>query len=360
VQSSVTPASTNDITDSRADDGALRIGLTADSPTMPGAWDQVLEKVRLADQLGFDSVWLGEAWGYELFTSLADVVRVTTRVKVGAGVANVFSRSPAVIASSAATLDERSGGRLILGLGTSGPQVIEHWHGVGYVQPLRRVREYVDVIRMILRREPLVYHGEILQLERGFTLRFRPARESIPIYLASLSPRSIELAGEVADGVLPVYWPAEDYPALRADLDYGARKAGRVTGTTGIAPYVTVQIILDEAERAAARRQARGPVAFYVGKMGTFYASMLSRHGFGADVAAIKRGWESGHAAAFVAVSDRLLDATAIVGTPSEIVARLRQLRRLGVDEPLITMPPGTPEQAAPKLAALAEAAGLR
>jgi alkanesulfonate monooxygenase SsuD/methylene tetrahydromethanopterin reductase-like flavin-dependent oxidoreductase (luciferase family) len=343
----------------RPDLGKLRIGLTADSPTMPGAWDQILEKVRLADQLGFDSVWLGEAWGHELFTSLADLVRVTTRLKVGAGVANVFSRSPAVIASSIATLDERSGGRMILGLGTSGPQVIEHWHGVPYVQPLRRLREYVDVVRMILRREPLVYRGEIFQVERGFTLRFRPPRDRIPIYLASLSPRSIELAGAVADGILPIYWPALDYPALRTDLDRSAVLAGRSTGETRIAPYLVAPVIGDEAERASARRHARGPVAFYIGRMGTFYAAMLSRHGFGAEVEAIRRGWESGHAAALEAVSDRLLDATAIVGTPAEIVARVAELQRLGVDEPLLGMPSGTVEEAAPKLEALAKAAGL-
>jgi F420-dependent oxidoreductase-like protein len=344
----------------RPDASKLRIGLTADSPTMPGAWDQILEKVRLADQLGFDSVWLGEAWGYELFTSLADLVRVTKRLKVGAGIANVFSRSPAVIASSIATLDERSGGRMILGLGTSGPQVVEHWHGLPYVQPLRRLREYVDIVRMILRREPLVYRGEIFQVERGFTMRFRPLRESIPIYLASLSPKSIELAGAVADGILPIYWPAPDYPALRSELDQSAVRTERPAGATRIAPYVVAPIIADEGERASARRHARGPIAFYVGRMGTFYAAMLSRHGFGADVAAIKRGWESGHAAALEAVSDRLLDATALVGTPTEIVDRLTALRRLGVDEPLLGMPSGTVEEAAPKLEALADAAGLR
>jgi F420-dependent oxidoreductase-like protein len=326
---------------------------------MPAAWDLVLEKVKLADQLGFDSIWLGEAWGYELFTSLADIVRVTKRVKVGAGVANVFSRSPAVIASSAATLDERSGGRFVLGLGTSGPQVIEHWHGVRYDRPLRRLREYVDVVRAILRREPLVYRGEMFQLDRGFTLRFRPLRNDIPIYLASLSPKSIELAGEIADGILPVYWPAQDFPGLRLDLERSGSRVDRAAGTTRIAPYVVAHVIQDESERVASRRQARGPVAFYAGRMGTFYASMLTRHGFGDDVASIKKGWETGHVAAFEAVSDRLLDATAIVGTPVEVVARLDELRRLGVDEPLISMPAGTPDQAAPKLEALAAAACL-
>ncbi len=337
----------------------LRIGLTADSPTFPGAWNQVLEKVRLADRLGFDSVWLGEAWGYELFTSLADFARVTSRIKLGAGVANVFSRSPAVIASSAATLDERSGGRMILGLGTSGPQVIEHWHGVPYARPLERTREYVAIIHRIMRREPLQYAGEIFNLQRGFTIRFRPVREHIPIYLASLSPRSIDQAGAIADGVLPVYWPSPDYPGLREQLDQASVGAGRPVGAARIASYITVDVILDEAERAAARRRARAPVAFYVGRMGTFYAAMLARHGFAAEVEHIKQAWEKGRDAANEAVSDRLLDATGIVGTPTEIVETLRAWQRLGVDEPIISMPSGTVEQAAPKLEALARAAGL-
>ena len=118
----------------------LRIGLIADNPNFPARWDRVVEKVKMADQLGYDSVWLGEAWGYDVFTSLADLARVTRRIKLGTGIVNVFSRSPGVIASSMATLDERSGGRMLLGLGSSGGHVIEHWHGVRFEKPLRRLR----------------------------------------------------------------------------------------------------------------------------------------------------------------------------------------------------------------------------
>lgn len=338
----------------------LRIGIVADSPTFPGDWDMIRENVRLADNLGYDSVWLGEAWGYELFTSLADLVRVTTRMKLGAGVANIFSRSPAVISASIATLDERSGGRMVLGLGSSGPQVVEDWHGVPFSRPLQRTREYVQVINMILRREPLHFKGDIFSLERGFTIRFKPLRDHIPIYLASLGPKNIQLAGEIADGILPVYWPARDYPDLRSQLDAGSAKAGRPAGSVHIAPYLTVEIVLDEAEREMARRRAAAPVAFYVGRMGTFYAEMLSRHGFSDDVAAIIQGWANGHQSAIAAVSDQLLDATAIIGTPEEIVARLREWQALGMDEPLISMPGGPAEQAHARLEALARAAGLR
>lgn len=332
----------------------MRIGLIADSPTFPGDWESVLAKARLADELGFASIWLGEAWGYELFTSLADLVRATTRIEIGAGVANVFSRSPAVIASAAATLDERSGGRVLLGLGTSGPQVIEHWHGVPFARPLRRLREYVEIVDLILRREKLVYYGEIYSLERGFTLRFNPLRDHLPIYIAALGPKSIDQAGEIADGVLPIYWPAADYPALRARLDRASARVGRPPGSVRIAPYLTAEIILDEAEREAARQRARGPLAFYVGRMGTFYAEMLRRHGFARDVEKISTGWATGRSAAQNAVSDGLLDATALVGTPSEIADRLSELQALGVDEPLLSMPSGPLDAAAPKLEALA------
>jgi alkanesulfonate monooxygenase SsuD/methylene tetrahydromethanopterin reductase-like flavin-dependent oxidoreductase (luciferase family) len=266
-------------------------------------------------------------------------------MKLGAGIANIFSRSPAVIAATAATLDERSGGRMVLGLGSSGPQVVEHWHGVPFSQPLQRTREYVQIIDAILRREPLNFKGEIFSLERGFTIRFTPIRDHIPIYLASLGPKNIQLAGEV--------------PELRAQLDAGSAKAGRPAGSVSIAPYLTVAIALDEAERAVARTRAAAPVAFYVGRMGTFYADMLSRRGFSEDVAAIIKGWESGHKGAIAAVSDRLLDATAIIGTPDEVVARLREWQALGMNEPLISMPDGAPDQVAARLEALARAAGL-
>ena len=116
--------------------------------------------MKIADELGFDFVWLGESWGYELFTSMTDLVRVTRRIKIGAGIANIYSRTPALIASTVATLDERSGGRILLGLGASGAQVVEHWHGVPFTKPVARTREYVEIIRMILRGEKLLYMGE--------------------------------------------------------------------------------------------------------------------------------------------------------------------------------------------------------
>ncbi len=337
----------------------LKLGLIADSPVFPGHWNAILDLVHQADQLGYDSVWLGEAWGYELFTSLADLVRVTNRIKLGAGVANVFSRTPALIASTAATLDERSGGRMLLGLGTSGPQVIEHWHGVPYQKPLRRLREYTEIINTIIARQPLNYDGDVFKLERGFALRFHPPRTHIPIYIASLTTKSIIQTGAIADGILPTYWPAQAYPEMRRLLDEGSASAERPAGSVKIASYIMCEILLDEREREPARQRARGPIAFYIGRMGSFYAEMLASRGFASDVEAVKKGWESGQHAALAAVSDALLDATAIVGFPDEICAKLREWIALGLDEPLLSLPQAAPESVAERLSALAKAAGL-
>ena len=146
---------------------------------------------------------------------MSDLVRATKRIKIGAGIANIYSRTPALIASTIATLDERSEGRILLGLGPSGEQVVEHWHGVPFAKPLQRTRKYVDIIRMILRGDKLMYQGEFFQLERGFKLRFKPLRPDLPIYIAAMGPKNIRQTGEIADGVLPVYWPGTKWGRWR-------------------------------------------------------------------------------------------------------------------------------------------------
>jgi F420-dependent oxidoreductase-like protein len=333
-----------------------RIGLIADSPNFPSAWEEVVAKVKIADELGFDSIWMSESWGYELFTSMADLVHATKRIKIGAGIANIYSRTPALIASTAATLDERSGGRIILGLGSSGANVIEHWHGVPFEKPLKRIREYIEIIRIILRGEKLVYHGDFFELERGFKLRFTPLRTDLPIYVAAMGPKNIMQTGELADGTLPVYWPANKWDELRLQLDEGATLAQRPAHSALIAPFITTAILSDDAseqERRAAQLKAATPLAYYIGKMGVYYAEMLTRNGFGEDVQAVLEGWKLGMKAALEAVSAQLLAATAIVGTPREIVATLDEWAAAGVDQPLLSLPGGSVEEAAAQLSAL-------
>jgi F420-dependent oxidoreductase-like protein len=331
----------------------------ADAPNFPAAWDEVIEKVKIADEVGFDSIWLGESWGYELFTSMADLVRATKRIKIGAGIANIYSRTPALIASTVATLDERSGGRIILGLGPSGANVIEHWHGVPFQKPVQRTREYVEIIRIILRGEKLVYHGEFFNLERGFTLRFKPVRKDIPIYIAAMGPKNVLQSGEISDGVLPVYWPANKWGELREQLDEGAKLAGRLPHSAAIAPYLT-SFILDEnaseEDHQSARFKAAMPLAYYIGRMGVYYAQMLARNGYSQEVEAVQEAWKRGMQSAVEAVSPALLDITSLVGTSQEIVAKLDTWVAAGVDEPVLSMPPGTPDEVGPQLDRLMQA----
>ena len=336
-----------------------RVGLVAEIPNFPGPWDEVMEKVKIADELGYDSIWLGESWGYELFTSMADLTRVTKRIEIGAGIANIYSRTPALIASTVATLDERSGGRIILGLGPSSANVVEHWHGVPFQKPVKRTREYIEIIRMILRGERLVYHGEFFDLERGFKLRFTPLRADLPIYIAAMGPKNLLQSGEIADGVLPVHWPADKWGEMREILDEGARMAGRPAHSAAIAPYVT-SVILDEnageSDRAAARLFAASPLAFYIGRMGVYYADMLTRHGYGEEVAVVQEAWKHKDKNPAAAVSPALLEATSIIGTPKEVVAKLDQWAASGVDEPLLGMPGGSIDEVGAKLSAMMDA----
>jgi F420-dependent oxidoreductase-like protein len=333
-----------------------RIGLMADAPNFPAQWDLVVEKVKLADELGFDSIWLAESWGYELFTSMGDLLRATKRIKVGAGIANIYSRTPALIASTIATLDERSGGRAILGLGPSAANVIEGWHGVRFEKPLQRTREYVDIIRMILRGDKLIYQGEFFQLDRGFKLRFKPLRPDIPIYIAAMGPKNVQQSGAIADGILPIYWPGTRWQALREQLDAGSQQAGLPAGSTRIAPYITSAILRDNAteeEVLAVRQKMAFPLAYYIGRMGVYYAQMLSRNGYADDVQKVIDGWQKGAHAAVAAVSPQLLEATTIIGTARECVAKLDQWAAAGVDEPILTMPEGPLDEVAAQLSAL-------
>lgn len=323
-----------------------------------GDWQRAAHTAQLADELGYDSLWLGETWGYELFSSLAHIAHVTERIALGAGIANVFSRSATVIAMAAATIDAQSNGRLILGLGSSGPVVVEKLHGVPFDRPLRRLREYTDVINTLIAGERLDHHGELLQLDQGFRLRINPVRPHIPIYIASLTPKSLEQSGQIADGVLPIYWPGEKFDEMRALLDDASTSAGKPSGSTLIAPYITTVLVEKDGDREAMRLRARAPIAFYIGRMGHFYAEMLESHGFTEEVAAVRAGWKDGHDAAAAGVSDAMLDATALVGTADEIMATLEKWVAAGLDEPLLSFSGADPGKVERTLRALAELNG--
>lgn len=298
--------------------------------------------VQAADQLGYDMVWVAEAYGWDAFTVLTEMACQTERIKLATGIVNVFSRSPALIAQTAASLDRISGGRFVLGLGTSGHQVIGGWHGVPFERGVRRLRETMEVVRTVLRRERLVYHGEIFDLEMGLKLITHPLRDRIPIYLATLTPSGVALAGEVADGWLPVFFSPRHFEReIRPQLEKGAARAGRPLSELSICVSQPV-VITDDVE--AGRDAVRAGMALYIGGMGSrgtnFYNDLCARYGYEAEARTIQELYLDGRKRdAAAAVPDAFVDEVALVG-PKELIAdRLAAWRESGATSLLVSTP---------------------
>jgi F420-dependent oxidoreductase-like protein len=305
-----------------------------------------LEIARTAESLGYDSIWTAEAYGSDAATVLAWLAAGTVRIKLGSGIFQIPGRSAAMTAMTAATIDRLSGGRLLLGLGTSGPQVSEGWHGVRFGKQLQRTREYVAVVRMALAHQKVEFHGETMELPlpdgpgKALKLTIRPVQEHIPIFLAVLGPKNVALAGEIADGWLPVFFSPEHVKSLRAPLEEGAARAGRSLDDFRICPNVNVMITDDVT---AARDAMRPVLALYVGGMGSreqnFYNRLVSSYGFEREALQIQDLYLAGRRAeAMQALPDELIDAVSIAGPKERARERIRAFRDAGV-ETLIVSP---------------------
>lgn len=298
----------------------------------------VVERVKIAEDLGVESVWVAEAWGRDAFSILTQLALSTSKIQLGTAIVNVFSRTPAVLAMTFGTLDDLSQGRAIVGLGSSGSNVIEHWHGVPFEKPATRLREYIEIINTIMRQEKLNYDGKIFKLQRGFTAQFPTYRDHVPTYIASITPKSVVQTGEIADGWIPIYWSKDKIGEGVAMLMEGAKKAGKSREDITVAPSTVLQVT-DAGTDEQVRMQARGPIAFYIGRMGTYYYEMLERHGYDEEVKKVKEGWAARDPrAAAMGVSDRLLEQTAVVGPVESCAEQLDERRALGVDLPIINM----------------------
>jgi F420-dependent oxidoreductase-like protein len=303
----------------------------------------VLRAARVADELGYDSIWIPEAWGYEQFQLLTEVALATRNLKVATGIANVFSRSAGLLAMSAATLDEISGGRAILGLGTSGQLVVENFHGVKYAKPLTRLSETIGICQALWRGERLSPELSTLFDARHFRLEMKPPRPRIPVYVASLQEKAIREIGRRADGWLPTFWP---YRHLRDGIEWiaaSARAAGRDPADITVAPFVAV-VPFDDV--AMARGMIKPLVSFYIGGMGTYYHAMFCRYGFGETADRVRELYNAGQRReAAEAVSDELIDAIAICGPAAHCREQLQEWHRCGVDAALLNLPTGVPAE---------------
>jgi alkanesulfonate monooxygenase SsuD/methylene tetrahydromethanopterin reductase-like flavin-dependent oxidoreductase (luciferase family) len=265
----------------------------------------------------------------------------TKRIRLGTGIVNVYSRTPALLAMSAATVDEISEGRLILGIGVSGKNVIEGFHGRPFDKPLSQVRDTIRVTRALLAGQKLSDAGATLAQYRPFKLEMKPARPSIPIYVAALKQKAIEQIGECADGWIPTFWPYERLGEGRAWIAAGAARAGRDASAIVTAPFTTALPL----GGAAAATMARQIISFYVGGMGDYYIELLTRFGFGDDCKRIAALYQdkATRAQAAGAVTDAMIEALAIAGDPAHCLEELRRRRSFGVDLPILNLPTNSP-----------------
>jgi len=299
-----------------------------------------LDIAQTAESLGYDSIWTAEAYGSDAATVLAWLAAGTSRIKLGSGIFQIPARSAAMTAMTAATIDNLSGGRMMLGLGTSGPQVSEGFHGVRFGKQLQRTREYVAVVRLALARQKIEFHGETLELPlpdgpgKVLKLTIRPVQEKIPIFLAVLGPKNVALAGEIADGWLPVFFSPEHTRTLRGQLGEGAARVGRSLDGFRVCPSVNV-MISDDLE--SARNAMRPILALYVGGMGSreqnFYNRLVSSYGFEDEARKVQELYLAGQKTeAMLALPDELIDLVSIVGPPARAKDRIRAFRDAGVD----------------------------
>src|SRR4051794_19502679 len=317
--------------------GYWGLGLTA---------EEQIEVVKEAESAGYDSVWAAEAYGSDTATVLAWIAAQTETIKIGSAILQIPGRTPAMTAMTAATLDHLSNGRVILGIGWSGPGVAEGWHAQPFARQLRRTREYVEILRKALARERLEYDGEIYTLPlpdgpgKALKLMIGTVQDQIPIYIAAIGPKNTKLTAEIADGWIPTFFSPEHVGEFRDLLEEGAQKGGKTIDDVAIAPTVNV-CIDDDIDRA--RDVMRPYLALYVGGMGSrdqnFYNALVQRYGFEAAAKEVQDLYLDGKKEeAAAALPAELIDITSVCGPRDRVAERLEVYRDAGVDT-LITTP---------------------
>lgn len=307
-----------------------------------GAAQDLMLVARLADDLGYHTFFAGEAWGMDAITVLTAVACHTSKLRVGTAILPVFSRTPALIAQSIASLDLISNGRATLGLGTSGRIVIEDWHGLPFRHPLRRTEEYIQIIRQALSGGQVNFDGDFFKLSR-FRLGVPPIQTNVPIYLASLGPKNLELTGRLADGWLPIWLHRDKLSELKEPIVQAASRAGRAMADITVAPQIMCYAAESAQELAEVEGKVRSHMAYYIGGMGTYYYDLFCRSGFQSEADAVREAWairDRGRAAE--AISSQMLDGIAVLGDAETCRSRLERFRSAGADMPVITFPNGS------------------
>jgi len=323
----------------------MKLGLHAGYWGLGITGDEQLDMAQEADRLGYDSIWAAEAYGSDAATVLAWFASNTVKAKIASGIFQMPARTPAMTAMTAATLDNISVGRMVLGLGISGPQVVEGWHGQPYDKPLKRTREYVAIVRKALARETVIYDGEFYKLPRPggpgkpLKLIIKPVQDQIPIYLAAIGPKNTALTFEIADGWLPTIFAPDHFDVYKPAIDEGLAKGGRSLADVDIAPMTSLAIYDDVEE---AHDFMRPYLALYIGGMGSrdknFYNQLVTRYGYGDAAREIQDLYLTGkHAEAMAKIPSELIDKVSLCGPKEAVKERLEVYRDAGVGTLLVS-----------------------
>jgi probable F420-dependent oxidoreductase len=307
-----------------------RIGIAISGGPNPA---EIVDLVVLAESLGYESAWVAEGHGGDQFAILAACAMRTSRIRLGTSISSVFVRTAPTIAMAASTVADLSGGRFILGLGSSHKAQVEPEHGVVYAKPLTRTRETVAIVRELIREGRARLDGETIRVE-NFDLWYTPRHRDIPVYLSAVFQKAIALCGEIADGIILTRSTLQTAAQVRPHLAEGAGKAGRDPGNIEVTSLLPTSVA---GTRDAALAALRPGIAFYCGFFPR-YNRMMAEHGFPAEAAAIAEAWARGdRETAERAVSDAMIDATTVSGTPDQCRARVEAYRRSGLDLPIIS-----------------------
>lgn len=293
-----------------------------------------VECVQLAERLGYESAWMAEGRAGDQFSILTSADLKTERIKLGTSISSVFVRSAPTIAMAAATVDYFSNGRLLLGLGSDHRVQVGPMHGLEYGKPMQRLREAIDIIRILLGNGVVSYQGEVFNIEQ-YDLWFQPLRPEIPIYVAGVRSKMLQVCGEIGQGAIMTWCALNRVAPAREDVRLGAQRAGRLLGDVDIATMIPTMVSTD---RKVARSRMRARVAYYACVIPR-YGRLMVDAGFGEEVAAINKAWYDGdHDRAASLVSDGLMDEFTLAGNPDECRARIEQFRQAGIDLPLLSL----------------------
>jgi F420-dependent oxidoreductase-like protein len=320
----------------------LKLGVNLGYWGIGPAGEEAAELVLEAERLGYESVWAAESYGSDVVSVLAWLAARTETINLGAAIMQVPARPPAAAAMAGATIDKLSGGRFLFGFGPSGPQVSEGWYGVSYAKPWGRTREYIEVVREIIAREgPLEHQGEhyTLPLPGGegkpLKLNFHPLRNHIPVFVGAIGRKSVEMAAEVCDGWIPIFFSVDAFEQTWGEhLEAGFAKGGRQRSDLEVSPSLQVAI---DGDLEAAKNVVKAGLVLYFGGMGSrktnFYVDLAHRFGFGEVADEVQRRFQDGdRAGAFEAMPDEIVEATSLVGTEAEVAARVERFRGAGID----------------------------